>query len=310
MHEIDVSKLDLNLLNALHALLQEASVTRAARRLGIGQPAASHALGRLRDLFADPLLVRSGRAMVLTPRAQGLAEPLSRLLSDAARLVEHRPAFDPQSTTRRFIVVCPDLLAAVLPGIIARLQSDAPRARLEVLNRTPNAARDLEDGLADLLVGPAVEETSGLFQRGLGDVHFGVFARRGHPGVLRSGKLRANAWVRFPHVVVRSGSQSRSVVGAALDSAGLERDVTLVVPSFLAALLAVSRSDLFFAGPTELLRPWREQFGVVHARAPLSIAPVRVAAMWHERWHADPAHRFFRGLVADEVSAHIRRPTG
>ena len=78
-----------------------------------------------------------------------------------------------------------------------------------------------------------------------------------------------------------------------------------MVPSFLAALLAVAQSDLFFAAPTELLRPWLEQFRVVHARAPVEIPPVRVAAVWHERWNADPAHKFFRGLVAGQVADHI-----
>ena len=143
MNGIDGSKIDLNLLSVLHTLLAEGSVTRAARRLGVGQPAASHALTRLRKLFADPLFVRAGRQLVPTPRAEALREPLARLLAETARLVAHEAGFDPARTTRSFVLVCPDLLAPMLPRLVAHLGAKAPKARLEVVLPRPDDARAL-----------------------------------------------------------------------------------------------------------------------------------------------------------------------
>lgn len=306
MNEIDASAIDLNLLRTLDALLRESSVTRAARRLGIGQPAASHALGRLRELLGDPLLVRTGRTMVLTPRAQALQEPLARLLADAVRLLRDEPRFDPARTARTFSVICSDVLAPLLPRLSARLGAAAPGARLEVRDRSRDDATALETGQADLALGPGPAEGAGLCTRGLGAIHFGVVARRGHPALRSGGKLRARAWVEHPHVVVRTGNRSRSFVAQALRREGLERRVGLVVPTFLAALVAVAETDLLFAAPRELVEPLLPRLGLVVAAPPIAVPAVPVVAVWHERYQADPAHRFLRGLVLDELEAKLR----
>lgn len=306
MHTVDVSGVDLNLLTALDALLSERSVTRAAARLGLGQPATSHALARLRGLFGDPLLVRSGRAMIATPRAEALREPLARLLADARRLIRHEARFEAATSARSFTVVCPDLLATLLPRIVARLRREAPRARLEIVPRSGDERGALEEGRADLLLAPAADEGPGLRMRGLGSVRFGVVARRDHPALGRGGQLRPSAWTAYPHVVVRSGSSSRSLVGAALELAGLVREVGLVVPSFLAALVTVAETDLFFAAPRELLHPLAARLDLVVVAPPIAVPPVPVAAVWHERFDAEPAHRFLRALVGEEVIDGLR----
>lgn len=113
---IDGTDIDLNLLGVLAALLDTASVTGAAARLGLGQPATSHALARLRVLFDDALLVRSGRRMIPTPRAEALREPLARVLADALRLVRQAPAFDPASTDRTFTIASPRIAAKLGGG--------------------------------------------------------------------------------------------------------------------------------------------------------------------------------------------------
>ncbi|MCA9705270.1 MAG: LysR family transcriptional regulator [Myxococcales bacterium] len=314
MNDIDasglVSGIDLNLLGALDALLREGSVTRAARRLGIGQPAASHALGRLRELFGDPLLVRAGRSMVPTPRAEALREPLARLLADAARLVRHELAFDPAQTTRSFVLVCPDLLAPLLPRLSARLHAQAPRARLEVRDRGLDDDQALERGLADVALGPEPAEGVGLRTRGLGTLHWGVVARCDHPALGRGRRLSARAWAEHPHVLVKTGSSSRSFVGAAIERAGLSRRIGLVVPTFLSALVAVAETELFFAAPRELLRPLLPRLGLVVVAPPIEIPPLPIAALWHERYQADPAHRFLRTLVIDELRAGLAKTAG
>lgn len=308
MNEIDnwSTSLDLNLLVALHWLLEEGSVTRAAQRLGVGQPAASHALARLREAFDDPLLVRSGRSMVPTPRGAAVREPLRRLLADADRLVRHDSGFDPATTSRSFTVTCPDLLAPLLPRLVARLRADAPRARLSVNGRGADEHAALGDGRSDLLLAPAPADGAGLRQRGLGRVHWGIVARRGHPALRKDGRLRARAWTDCAHIVVQSGSTSRSIVGDAIARAGLERRIGLVVPTFLAALVSVAETDLFFAAPREFVRPLVGRLSLRVAPPPIAIPPVPVAATWHERFDADPAHRFLRDRVVDEVGSAIR----
>lgn len=307
MHAIDVSTIDLNLLSVLHTLLTEGSVTRAARRLGVGQPATSHALSRLRGLFGDPLFVRGGRQIVPTPRAEALREPLARLLAEAARLVSHETSFDPARTSRSFALVCPDLLAPALPRVIARLGELAPGASLEVASPRPDDGRALEDGRVDLALSPTPQDGPGLVVRGLGTVRFAVVARRGHP-LVRSGKLDGASWAARAHVLVRTGHGGRHIVGGELERAGFRRRIGLVVPTFLSALVAVAESELFFTAPRELVAPLAERLELQLLEPPIAMTDVPVAAVWHERFHADPASRFLRELVVKEVAILLRGP--
>lgn len=301
---MNLAGLDLNLLVALDALLEEASVSRAARRLGIGQPAASHALGRLRALFGDRLLVRSGRGMVRTPRAESLRVPLRRVLNGASSLLEQEAAFDPETSRRTFTMLCPDLLGPVIPSLLDALRSDAPHVRLEVGPRG-NAMAAIEAGQADIALTPAPTEGSGLIVRRLGTLRFGVAAREGHPAI-RGGRITLRRWLAHPHIVVRSGSSSRSIVASALVDAGIEREVGLVVPSFLAALLAASGSDALYAAPLELVAGLTERLGLTTCPLPVQVPRVPVAAIWHERFQDDPAHAFFRARAIAAVETVTR----
>jgi len=304
MRDIDTSGIDLNLLTALDALLEEASVTAAAKRMGVGQPAASHALGRLRELLGDPLLVRSGRTMMRTPRAEALREPLRDLLGNVTRLLRDDDPFEPASTTRSFRILAPDLLLAMFTRVTARLGQAAPRARLEILGRLADEPLALEQGRADLALVPTPLRGPNLRMRSLGVVRFAVVARRGHPITRRRPGIKA--WTAYPHVIVQSGSNSSNVVAAALESVRVPRDIGLVVPSFFAALVAVSDSDLLFTAPRELVLPLIAKLGLEILPTPIRIPSLPVAAVWHERFDADPGHRFFRGLVIDEVAQALR----
>lgn len=308
MHKIDVSKIDLNLLRVLQALLGAGSVTQAAHRLGIGQPAASHALRRLRELFADPLFVRVGRQVVPTPRAEALRLPIERLLGEVARLVEHEVEFDPARTTRAFTLVCPDLLAPLLPRLVAQLSRAAPHARLECALPRADDARGLEEGRIDLVLQALPQEGAGLLRKGLGSVHMAVVARRDHP-LVRKGKLSLKAWTARPHVLVRTGHGGRSIVSGELVRASVKRRIGLVVPTFLSAVVAVEATELFFMAPRELLLPLLARFDLQLVPPPLSMPPIPVAAVWHERYGCDPAHRFFRELVqSSSLELLGRRP--
>ncbi|MFO0588149.1 MAG: LysR family transcriptional regulator [Polyangiaceae bacterium] len=311
MAAIDGTALDLNLLHALDVLLAERNVTRAASRLGLTQSSASHALGRLREALGDPLLVRSGRALVATPRAEALREPLSRALAELRRVVRHEGGFDPATSTRTFTLACPDLVVSVLPELMNALAAQAPRVRLDVRDR---AAVDVPIALgsgaidAALLPAPDVAEGGGLAQRILGRVTFAVLARRGHPALKRPWDL--DAWLAHPHVVVRTGTSGPGFIGAALERAGKRRIVGMTAPTFLVAPFVVAESDFFFAAPRELSRGLARKLGLVMLELPLPVPKIPVAAVWHERMHADPGHAWFRERVAIAAKAVLQAGAG
>jgi DNA-binding transcriptional LysR family regulator len=301
----DLAAIDLNLLVTLDVLLAERSVTRAARRLGVGQPSVSHALARLRELLGDPLLVRVGRAMVPTARADALAPALARTLAELRTLLSGAPTFDPAASARAFVVSCPDLLAPIVPDVARRVALAAPRATLEL---RPPITADLPTALGtggvDLALAPAPREAPGVILRALGTVRWCILARRGHPA-LRRGRLTLAAWTAHPHVVVRTGSESASLVGAALARAGATRRVGLIVPGFLFVPHAIAATDMLAAAPRELALDVARELDLQVIDPPIPLPAIPVAAIWHERHHADPAHRWLRALVVDAVSAAL-----
>jgi DNA-binding transcriptional LysR family regulator len=304
MHEIDASSLDLNLLPALLLLVEERSVTRAARRAHRTQSAMSHTLGRLRDLLGDPILVRAGRHMEPTPRAAALMEPLARLLGETRRVLAEGGAFDPATTTQKFQLLAPDVLAPLLPALMARLQHAAPHVRLELATSdTRDVPGELDAGRADLALAPLFGDTPALIARRVGAVSWCIVMRRDHPAA--RGRFTALKWSAHPHVVVRTGSDVPSLVGRALEQAGIARRVMLVVPGFLAALHAVAETDLLFAAPRELAAPLARPLGLVLCQPPISLPKVPVGALWHERMHGDAAHKWFRGVVVDQLLSQL-----
>lgn len=301
MHVVDVSTFDLNLLVVLDALLDGASVTRAASRIGVTQPSVSHALGRLREAFGDPLLVRSGRGLVRTPRAEALAPGVHAALAELRRVLTSEPAFDPRTSTRAFVFACPDLLAAVLPELLQAVAREAPRACLETRPVPADLAGRLVDRSLDLGVVPArASSDAGLVQRVLGVTRWCVLARRGHPSV-KKGALSEADWLARPHVVVQT-SDGVGIIARELAARDRTRHVGFVAPSSLAAMHAVAATDWFFAAPREIVQPLARGLGLVAVAPPIDLPPVRVALVWHERMSSDPGHRFFRDLLGRAIS--------
>jgi DNA-binding transcriptional LysR family regulator len=299
MSNIELSAIDLNLLVGLDALLQEGSVTRAARRVGVSQSAMSHTLARLRDLFDDPLFVRVGRGMEPTPRAEALEVPVRRVLRDIDRVLRAEPEFDPATSTRTFTIVCPDVLGGLVPDLLVDLQRRAPDVRLRLVTPRRDSAEALIDRMADLaLTGPHAD-VSGVVRTGLGRLEWAVLLRKDHPV---GPTLSLEDWLGWPHVLVETGNQSANIVQGALQAAGLQRKVGVVLPSFLMVPHVVSRTDYFYTMLRPLAEPLVEDFDVRLAEPPLDLPEVPVAALWPERLASDPAHRWFRETIIDAVS--------
>ena len=299
MRRVDLSNFNLNLLLALDGLLSQRSVTAAAKRVRVTPSAMSHSLSELRHLLGDPLLVRSGRGMVLTPRAEALVGPLHTLLMDAERLLGGGGAtFDPATTVRRFVIAATDFLATVLmPALLETAAREAPGTSLEIVpsSRRGNAWL-LETGDIDLAIGAIVDEAPGIRRMDLLTDGFACAARKGHPRI--DGALDLDSYVQTPHLLITLGDDAGPTwVDQALTKLGKKRHVAARVRYFMAAPLIVARSDLLLTGPSMLIRYFAELVPLQVLRPPIDLPTYPEEAYWHQRFDEDPAHTWLRNLV-------------
>ena len=294
-----LDRLDATNLVALHVLLEERHVTRAARRLGITQSSMSHRLARLRDALRDPLFVRSAAGLVPTPRAQSIAAPLGQALRALESVIASPERFDPSTSRYAISIAMPDLLAPLAPRLIAGLTAEAPFLQVRLSQVVPSLSEALATGEPALALAPARHVDGPVITRALGEVRFGVVGRRGHPAL--RGKLTTARWLACGHVVVRLGNQQSNLIQAAIDRRGLRRRVGLEVPSFLAGLFVVSRSDLLMNAPIPLVDEAAATLQLAVREAPIRLPRVHISLSWHERFQGEGAHRWVRDRVFDVV---------
>jgi DNA-binding transcriptional LysR family regulator len=287
---------DLNLLRVLDALLATGSVTAAAERVHLSVPATSHTLARLREVMADPLLVRAGRRLVPTPRALELKEPVARLLAQAHALLEHPTARDLSGVQRAFVVRAPDGTSVAYGAVMATaLQQTMPRSSLHFVPEAHGDTSALREGRIDIDVGtfrlrdPEVEVLELLQQDHV------TAARADHAWV--RGPRTPKRYVAQAHVAVMQRPRERSAVDASLAALGLQRAVTLTVPSAYAALVVAARSTLVATVPERIARVMSSGLGLKVLELPFKVEPEPLLMAWHPRLGADPAHRWLRELL-------------
>lgn len=292
-------------LYVLHALLEERNVTRAAKRVGLTQSSMSHRLKQLRAELGDPLLVPNGRKLVPTPRALSLSQPLSEALAALQKVVLPAEPFEPRTSQRTFVLGMPDLLAPLLPTLVQRLTRTAPNISLRVVALPPALGEGLAAGEPELALAPMRSAPPSTRSRSLGEVKFGVVARRGHP--ILKGPLTVERWLSFGHVVVRTGNASPNVVSRSLERQGLARRIGAEVPTFLAGLMLVAGSDLLMNAPSALVDELTTTLGLVTREAPAPLPKFPAALMWHERFQQDAGHAWLREQVYEVVRHRLRR---
>lgn len=300
MHEVHLERLDLNLLVALRALLAERHVTRAAARVGLTQPAMSHALARLRSALGDPLLVRTRAGMTLTARAAELAEPLERTLGELARLLAAPGAFEPARSSRTFHVATTDYVELVLmPAVLARLWREAPNVVVKLRTLDGRGLEELDAGRVDVVLGPltAAERGSLLAQRVLRE-RFVCVVRGDHPGVGR--RLSLERFLALPHALITPRGESGGIVDTALAKLGARRRIAVEVPHFLVAPFLVEKTDVVLTLAERVARALAPsvRLRVLAPPRELDLPGFDVSLVWHERDRADPAHAWFRGVIA------------
>jgi DNA-binding transcriptional LysR family regulator len=296
MHDSTLSSIDLNLLVVLRALLRERHVTRAASQIGLSQSATSHALSRLRELCDDPLLVRHGRGLELTPRAQRLLPSLERGLSELQSVVTAEPAFDPKTARRVFTLGMADYAQAVLLAPLLReLERAAPHIDLSVVT-FPNLTEMLEDGSIDVALPLKGTVEASYSTRALFDDGFVCMVRKGHPQA--KAKLTLESYLAMRHVLVAPSGSPGSFVDSELARRGLERRIALRVSSFLAAPIVVSETDFISTAPARLARRMARRFPLHLLPPPLRLPGFGLCLAWHPRFDDDPAHRWLHDFVA------------
>ncbi len=294
MHSL--SAVDLNLVVALHALLEEVSVTGAARRVGLSQPAMSHALSRLRAHFGDPLLIRSGRGMVVTPRGRALrlqVRPVVRQLEGLLSPAAMRP--EELSTTIR--LATDDYIGCtILPDLLAALQSAAPQLQVDVHPRgAPGRKAMVRKGEVDLAIGHFSGAGMDLHRAVLAEEGWVCVLRKGHPAL--SEPLTPSAWAGLSHAIVSPTGGRRGAVDRVLAEAGLSRSVAVALPHFSAALAVVAASDHVLTTPRRMADRLAAPLGLVCRPPPLPMADFTLSMGWHPRTEHDPAQQWLRQQV-------------
>lgn len=296
-----LTSFDLNLLVALDVLLAERSVTRAADRLHLSQSAVSGVLQRLRDQLGDPLLVRVGRELELSPLARSLVEPVREALSAVRAVLETEPSFDPTSAVRVFRLMMSDYcMIMLLPRIVARLAAIAPgvRCNVEPLAREPFDR--LESGAVDMCI---MTDDWRLFgsERGRGDLNqqhvfadtfVCVMSKDHHSG----DALTREEFVERPHVMVDFGEVTSSIEEETLRRLGIGIDVVAKVSSFTGLAFVAAQSPAIAV----MQRRLAEQLSGLPLRilpVPFAIPELREAMIWHVRYDRDPGHAWMRELI-------------
>lgn len=303
--------LDLNLLPILEALLQEESVTKAAKRVGLSTSAMSHALSRLRDQVRDPLLVRAGRGMVLTPRALALKPEVHAALEGARRVLDPRDSFDPQALRREFRVHATDHVLTILGGALDTwIAERAPHVVLRFLPSSPHDPEALREGSVDLTVGIYQNLPPELRTRALFSDELVCVVRKDHPAV--KDKLTLDTFLQIQHVQIAPRGKPGGYLDDLLAEQGLERKVARAVPYFFVGLLLVASTNYVVTISERIARKLAPQLGLKLFPPPLEIPPYTLSLLWHPRMDGEPAHRWLReGFVqAAQLSAPSTRNKG
>ncbi|MCC7461070.1 MAG: LysR family transcriptional regulator [Gammaproteobacteria bacterium] len=298
--------LDLNLLVTLDALLRSCNVTRAAGELGTTQSAASHALARLRQLFDDPLLVKTSAGMTPTPRALELAAPVRQILELARGTLLPATAFEPR-TVQRTITLCLGDIGeiAVLPPLMSRLQELAPRCTLLTLPFEPGGFEAvLERGLVDLAFASGLDPVGDVLQQRLYSHDFVAIVSE--DCAVRD-TLTAQVCGELEHLMLAPPQRGRSWIEQALQRAGVRPRVRLTTPHYLVMPLLVERDAGLIAVVPRLLAETFARMARIRILKPgFDLPRIEVCQYWHRRVDADPFHRWLRGCVREAL---YRNPT-
>jgi LysR family transcriptional activator of mexEF-oprN operon len=296
----DLRLFDLNLLVAFDALMAERNVTRAAQRVGVGQPAMSYALSRLRELFGDELFVRASGTMQPTTRALELAAPIVRVLADIRNGVLQDRVFNPEESAMTFRVGASDHSEiAVLTSVFTALRAAAPSVRIVIRSvdrdRLPTM---LDSGVIDLALGyfpdaaGGAEHTEVLFHEDF----VCIFDAR---ACKATAPLQLKVYLELPHIIMSLRGELTGVADSVLARQGAKRFVLMGTPHFIAIPYLLHGLRAVAAVPRRLAEHCSAVAGLTVSPVPIKMDGYDVSMRWHIRTDTDPAHRWFRELIRE-----------
>jgi DNA-binding transcriptional LysR family regulator len=299
-------QVDLNLLTALDALLEENSVQAAADRLHLTPPAMSRTLARIRATTGDDILVRTGRTMTPTPRALAMRDEVRALVARANRVLAPARTVDPATLRRTFTIQGHDaLLAALFPALLRTASTEAPAMGLRLLAEAAVDTPDLARGHVDLEVGATVPGAPEISHDVVGEDRLVLVTRTGR-------QLDLEEFAAAEHVIVSRRGRLRDGVDKALAELGLRRRVVAALPTAALALQAIAHSDVAGVMPDRATALARADLGLVATELPLDLPGSPVVLSWHSRYDTDPAHEWLRGhcrtALAQVLAGEERAP--
>ena len=297
---MNLAAIDLNLLVALEALIDESNVTRAAARVGLSQPVMSRALARLRELLDDPILLRTRHGMVRTARARSLALPLRRILDQIRDTLEPRQPFDPQVATETFTFTIPDAGQLMLiPALLGRLKQEAPLTKIKIRHQYPDQAQyeALESGEIDLGIELSRPLPFGFHAQHLFDVYYICIARTGHPAIGK--RLTLKKFLELGHIGLGTHLPSTETdIDEILSRRSAVRRVVLTVPYYLPVPWLVAYSDLIATVPNLVVHVIGDRLPITCHKVPMPTKTLPVSIVWHERTHHEPKYQWLRNIIA------------
>lgn len=294
MREVNIESLDLNLLIALKALLDEQHVTRAADKIGLSQPAMSRALGRLRVMFKDPLLVKGAGGMTLTARASSLHQPLQHILNEIGHMITD-PTVEPSQMQGEVVISTRDYeMVAILPDIIKRITAEAPRLKLRVVPLEGDDLSPLEQHEVDFVLA-GTEKQSAILRRAtvLKDSFVGVLASS-NPAA--QNEISMDRYLEMRHCAVAFSNSRTGLIDSTLSGLGKERNIVVKVPHFLAASFVVAESDLIVTLPRKLGMQLATQAQFTARELPFRSPSFSIYLYWHIRNQNNPMHSWLRKM--------------
>ena len=296
---MELEDMDLNLLVVFNQLLAERKVSRVAENLGLGQPAVSNALARMRKLFGDALFLRTSSGMEPTPFASELAGSVTAALGMIHGAINLKASFDAASSTRRFSIGMTDIGEIYfLPRLMKEMARIAPSVTVSTVRNTSVRLKDdMEAGRIDLAIGLLPQLDAGFFQRRLFMQKYVCMFRKGHR--LDKPKMSAAEFFAADHVAIVSEGTGHGKIDEILDSSAARRKISLTVPHFVAVGHILQSTDMVATVPERLAHSMVKPFNLKQVPHPVKLPQIAINLFWHARYQKDPANQWLRTLVFD-----------
>lgn len=300
MRETNIRSIDLNLLVALKALLDEKHVSRAALRLGLSQPAMSRALGRLRVLLKDPLLVKGSSGFDLTTRAQELFQPLQNILGEINQILSP-PNCDPALMKDEIVIATRDYeMVSILPNVINIIAKEAPGLKFQVVPLVGNDLSPLDNNGVDFIITGTDTTSTTLCRQLLYKEEFACLVAADNP--ILNEKLTLKNYCRMRHCMVTITGFGPGIVDKTLEEHRHHREITVRVPHFLAAAYIVAASDLIVTLPKRAAILLSQQQNMTMLEPPIKIRSFSIYLYWHMRNQNNPMHKWLRRKIRDNCN--------